>query len=269
MLDDEDYQLTLADRAAGRAEAMRQPREEVDKVQEVDAEGVPCRLYEPAGATGLIVHFHGGGFVFHDVESHDAPVRRLANRTGSRVLSVDYRLAPEHPFPAAVHDGDAVVRWVAGREWDGPIVAHGDSAGGNLAIVAALRNPGAFAGVAATYPFLDPTSSFPSYSETTTWDREDAQWFWSQYAPGADPNDPDLNPLASPDLATLPPTLVITAEQDIVRDEGEAFAQRVGAELVRYDGVPHGFWRQFEDYPESDRAMRRVAAFISGLSHPR
>lgn len=265
MLDDEDYQLTLADRSAGRAEALRQPREDVEKVEDLDADGVPCRLYEPADATGLIVHFHGGGFVFHDVESHDAPVRRLANRTGSRVLSVDYRLAPEHPFPAAVEDGDVVTRWVAARSWSGPVVAHGDSAGGNLAAVAALRNPGVFDGVALVYPFLDPTSSFPSYAETTTWDREDAQWLWNQYAPGVDPHNSDLNPLASSDLGALPPVLVLTAEQDIVRDEGEALAHRVGAELVRYDGVPHGFWRQFEDYPESELAMRRVAAFVANL----
>lgn len=267
MVDDEDYQLTLADRAASAAEAMRQPREDVASVDNIDAGGVPCRLYEPSGAHGLIVHLHGGGFVFHDVESHDAPVRRLANRTASRVLSVDYRLAPEHPFPAAVHDSDVVARWVADYGWDGPVVAHGDSAGGNLAIGVALRNPGVFDGLAVVYPFLDPTSSFPSYSESAAWDRDEAQWYWSQYAPGVDPTDPDLNPLESPDIALLPPTLVITAEKDIVRDEGEAFAERVGAELVRFAGVPHGFWRQFEDYPESDLAMERVAQFVARLSH--
>lgn len=271
MHDEADYQQTLADREAGRLEASLQPREPVAEVHDVDAHGVPARLYVPADPKpGAIVHLHGGGFVFHDVETHDAPVRRLANRTGRQVLSVGYRLAPEHPFPAAVEDADAAVRW-ARETFGGPLFAHGDSAGGNLALVAALRNPGTFTGVVLLYPFIDPTSGFPSYQMETTWDAEEAQWYWQQYAPGVDRAHPDLAPINSEHLGTLPPTLVITAERDIVRDEGEHLAcvlrrHGVSAQAVRYLAVPHSFWRSFEEHPESDLAMRQTGAFLDSVS---
>jgi acetyl esterase len=264
----------LTDREAGRLEASLQPREPVAEVRDLEANGVPCRLYRPDRAAlpraGVIVHLHGGGFVFNDVEVHDAPCRRLANRTGMSVLSVDYRLAPEHPFPAAVEDVDAVVAWLAEQPGTGPLFVHGDSAGGNLALVAALRNPGRFDAVVLLYPFLDPTSRFPSYQMETTWDREEAQWYWQQYAPGADPAHPDLAPLNSEHLGTLPPTLVITAELDIVRDEGEHLAcvlkrHGVAVQATRYLAVPHAFWRRFEEHPESDLAMRQVGGFLAGI----
>lgn len=269
MIDEEDYRQTLADREAGRLEASLQPREPVAEVRDVDANGVPARLYVPADALpGTIVHLHGGGFVFNDVEIHDAPCRRLANRARRRVLSVDYRLAPEHPFPAAVEDVDAVTAWI--RTLPGPRWVHGDSAGGNLALVAALRNPGTYDAVVLLYPFLDPTSRFPSYQLETTWDRDEAQWYWQQYAPGIDLAHPDVAPLHSEHLGTLPRTLVITAELDIVRDEGEHLAcvlrrHGVAVQATRYLGVPHAFWRQFEQHPESDLAMRQVGAFLDSL----
>lgn len=274
MIDDEDYQQTLRDREAARLEASLQPREPVAEVREVDADGVPCRLYRPDRTIwpggGLIVHLHGGGFVFNDVEIHDAPCRRLANRTGMSVLSVDYRLAPEHPFPAAVEDVDTVIGWLARQPHGGRLFVHGDSAGGNLALVAALRNPGTFSAVVLLYPFLDPTSRFPSYQMETTWDRDEARWYWQQYAPGVDHTHPDVAPLNSERLSTLPPTLVITAELDIVRDEGEHLAcvlkrHDVAVQAVRYLGVPHSFWRRFEEHPESDLAMRQVGAFLASL----
>ena len=110
------------------------------------------------------MHVHGGGFVFHDVEVHDRPCRRLANRLGMAVLSVDYRLAPEHRFPAAPDDVDTVLAWLDARRSrlsrGGPTYVHGDSAGGNLALVAALRHPGRFRAVVLHYPFLDPQAGF-------------------------------------------------------------------------------------------------------------
>ena len=132
------YDLAAA-RAANRAEARASEREEVARVEDVDAHGVPARLYTPAAALpGLVVHLHGGGFVFHDVEVHDPLCRRLANRSGLRVLGVDYRCAPEHGFPAAPDDVDAALDWVSTRpELAGPLLLHGDSAGGTLALVAA------------------------------------------------------------------------------------------------------------------------------------
>ncbi|MEZ5093807.1 alpha/beta hydrolase [Nocardioides sp.] len=266
------------DIAASRSEARRlaaaTPGPELDGVRDLDAGGVPCRLYRPAGALpGVIVHLHGGGFVFHDVEVHDAPCRRLADAAGIAVLSVDYRLAPEHRFPAAVEDVDAVVAWLdehaAEAALDGPAYLHGDSAGGNLALGAALRHPGRFRALGLIYPFLDPTCSFPSYAEPEHGGFEPAAaaWYWQQYAgrPG-DLEDPDLAPLLSTEIGSLPPTMVVTAEHDPLRDEGEELARRAaeaGVEVVasRQLGQVHGFWRS-PDLDAAEPVLRQVAAFL-------
>ena len=274
--DDADYQQTLADREETRLEAATFPKEDVDRVEDVDAGGVPARLYVPAGADlaeQVIVHLHGGGFVLNDVEVHDAPCRRLANRVGRAVLSVDYRLAPEHPFPAAVQDTDRALAWALERS--ARVIAHGDSAGGNLALVGALRNPGRVAALVLIYPFLDPDGSFPSYAATGgTWDRDEAQWYWQQYVDLAgDPSllhHPDVAPLRSSELGTLPPTLVMTAEHDIARDEGEHLLARLQQEGVaalgtRHLGVPHGFWRRPEFAAANGLAMRQTGAFLDAL----
>ena len=261
-----------ASRAAAREVAAAEPREPVDEVVDVDADGVPCRLYRTDGADGLVVHLHGGGFVFHDVDVHDAAARRLANRAGMAVLSVDYRRPPEHRFPAAPDDVDTALRWLA-REGaalglDVPTYVHGDSAGGNLALVAALRNPGRFAAVALLYPFLDPTAGFESYRTVPDgFDAREAAWYWQQYADPADLRSPDLAPLLSDRLGTLPPTLVVTAEHDPLRDEGEELVRRLaeeGVEVVgtRYLGQVHGFWRHPGGFDAAEPAMRQVAAFL-------
>jgi acetyl esterase len=258
-----------ASRAQARAAAAAEPREEVAEVRDVDAGGVPCRLYTPAAPVpGLVVHLHGGGFVFHDVDVHDAGARRLANRTGMRVLSVDYRRPPEHPFPAAPDDVSTAVTWLAEHHL-GPFFVHGDSAGGNLALVAALRHPGRFAAVVLVYPFLDPTASFDSYRTAADgFDPREAAWYWRQYAASpADLTDPDLAPLLSARLATLPPTLVVTAEHDPLRDEGEELAARLAAAGVevtatRYLGQVHGFWRHVGAFPAAEPLLRQVAGFV-------
>lgn len=269
-------------RRAAREEASSAPREDVAEVVDLDADGVPCRLYRPVGARpGLVVHLHGGGFVFHDVEVHDAAARRLANRCRVAVLSVDYRRPPEHRFPAAPEDVDGVLRWVArtgaAHGLTGPLVLHGDSAGGNLALVAALRNPGMAAGVVLLYPFLDPTASFDSWSSAAdSFDPRAGAWYWQQYA--ASPDDlasPDLAPLG-PDLAGqdrlagLPPTLVVTAGEDPLRDEGEHLAQllaEAGVEVTatRYLGQLHGFWRHPDVFDPAEPLTRQVAGFVQLL----
>lgn len=261
-------------REAARAEAAREARVEVAEVREVDADGVPCRLYVPEGARpGVVVHVHGGGFVFNDVEVHDAACRRFADIAGLRVLSIDYRRPPEHRFPAAPDDVDTVLRWLAAdAELGGqPAYVHGDSAGGNLALVAALRNPGRFAAVVLIYPFLDPHQAFASYETAADgFDPAEARWYWEQYAATeAHLTDPDLAPLLSDRLGTLPPTLVVTAEHDPLRDEGEELARRLAEEGVdvfasRVLGQVHGFWRRMSDFPAAEQLMRQVAAFLAG-----
>jgi len=262
-----------AQREAAQRGAGNEPKEEVARVDEIDADGVPARLYTPVGARdGLIVHLHGGGFVFNSVEVHDAVCRRFANRSGLSVLSVDYRLPPEHRFPAAVEDVDTVVRWVERGARPGPTYVHGDSAGGNLALVAALRNPGIFDAVVLIYPFLDPAQGFASYDTAAEgFDREEAAWYWQQYAATpADLTDPDLAPLLSDRLHTLPPTLVVTAEHDPLRDEGEELARRLDAAGVevtatRYLGQTHGFWRH-DAFTSADRLVRQVSGFLASYA---
>ncbi len=263
-----------ASREAARAEARAEPREDVASVVDLDAAGVAVRLYEPSGAAaGVVVHLHGGGFVFHDVDVHDAAARRLANRTGRRVLSVDYRRPPEHRFPAAPDDASTVLAWLASDAPDalrqGPLVLHGDSAGANLALVAALRHPGRAAAVALVYPFLDPTAGFESYRTAADgFDPRDAAWYWEQYAAGPDDlTDPDLAPLLSDRLGTLPPTLVVTAEHDPLRDEGEHLAHLLAEEGVpvtaaRYLGQVHGFWRHPTVFPAAEALLAQTAGFL-------
>lgn len=259
-----------AHREEVRLANLGQPREEVASVADLDADGVRCRLYTPADALpGLVVHAHGGGFVLNDIDVHDGISRRFANRVRRPVLSVDYRRPPEARFPAAPDDLDTVVGWLRREGPPGPYAAHGDSAGANLALVAALRNPGFFAVVALVYPFLDPRGAFPSWrqAEETGFDPTEAHWYWEQYARGeADFDDPDLAPLLSDRLHTLPPTFVATAEHDPLRDEGEELARLLaegGVETVgiRCLGQVHGFWRH-DQFTASEPLVRQVAGYL-------
>jgi acetyl esterase len=268
---DPSFDIT-GSRAADRAAAAAAVREPVAEVVDLEADGVPCRLYRPDDSEGLVVHLHGGGFVFHDLDTHDAAARRLANRAGAAVLSVGYRLAPEHRFPAARDDVDTVLGWLSreapGLGLGGPAYVHGDSAGANLALVAALRHPGRFAAVVLIYPFLDPTAAFESYRTAADgFDAAEAAWYWQQYAEPGDLADPDVAPLLSDRLGTLPPTLVVTAEHDPLRDEGEELVRRLaesGVEVVgtRFLGQVHGFWRQPELFDAAEPLTRQVAGFL-------
>lgn len=260
-----------ASREAARASAALAPREAVAEVGDLMANAVPVRRYRPEGwstGDGVVVHLHGGGFVFHDVDVHDAAARRLANRSGMVVLSVDYRRPPEHPFPAAPDDASAVITWIKDQpDLDGPTFVHGDSAGGNLALVTALRHPGVFRGLVLVYPFLDPSMASASYrtEENAALNRQEAAWYWQQY--GGDPNDPDLAPLLSSGLHELPPTLILSAECDVLRDEAESLAARLdelGVEVVasRYLGMVHGFWRAYDSIDAAEMAYAQVGVWL-------
>lgn len=184
------------------------------------------------------------------------------------MLSIGYRKPPEHRFPAAIEDLDAVLGWLAGQGLPGPWAIHGDSAGANLALVGALRNPGAFAAVVLIYPFLDPTASFDSYAlgAASGFGTAEARWYWEQYADESLWQHPDVAPLNSTVLASLPPTFVATAEFDPLRDEGEELARRVveaGVHTVaiRCLGQNHGFWRH-PQFAASEPLLRQGAAWI-------
>lgn len=268
-----------AQRRNALAESAAEPKEPVGHVEDVDADGVRCRLYLPEldtpRQTGCLVFLHGGGFVFGDIDTHDGQARRLANRTGLAVLAVDYRRPPEHRFPAAPDDVDTAASWLvvhaASRGIDPTrLVVLGDSAGGNLALVAALRNPNLFAAVVLVYPFLDPDAAAPTYateSRASLSVRESA-WYWQQYA--ARPDDlrhPHLAPLRSDRLGTLPPTLVQAAEHDVLLGEDLELARRIAAaggtvRTTTYTGMVHGFWRHPRLFDPSEEALAEAAAFL-------
>jgi acetyl esterase len=220
--------------------------------------GVPVRVYRPEPGDHplpVVLYFHGGGWVFGSVERSDTLARDLAARTGAVVVSVDYRLAPEHPFPAAADDAWTVLQDVADRPGfytsTDAIAVFGDSAGGNLAAVAAWRARDAGLSLAhqvLIYPVTDVAMDTPSYHAYATGfglRAADMAWFTRQY--GGPPDDPRLAPLRLPDMTGLCPATVLVAECDPLRDEGERYAARLSAagvptELRRYEGAIHGFF---------------------------
>ncbi|MCK2219269.1 alpha/beta hydrolase [Actinomadura sp. ATCC 31491] len=228
-------------------------------VRDEVAEEVPIRIYraDPGDALlPVVVYFHDGGFVRGSVKRSDAMGRFLAVRTGAVVVSAGYRLAPEHPFPAAADDAWTVVRDIFARpafyQSNGSVAVAGEGAGGNLAAVAAwqARDAGLrLAHQALACPVLDAAMELPShrdYAKGYALPAAELAWLLDTYAPGADPADPRLSPLRLPDAAGLPPATVVTAEYDVVRDEGEAYARRleeagVPVECRRWDGALHGF----------------------------
>lgn len=245
--------------------ALDQP-EEVTRVDDRIVPGadndVPVRVYTPADAVGgdapLLIWLHGGGWVIGDLDTTDATARALANRSGAVVVSVDYRLAPEHTAPAALEDALAALTWsVENAELLGvnaaKVAVGGDSAGGNLAAALCLRVRDEFGPdidfQLLVYPVVDCTLSHPSIEENAEgyFLTKDAMvWFTGHYLGGLDPKDPSVSPLYANTLAGLPPALVITAEFDPLRDEGEAYAAAlrdagVAVEAVRYEGQIHGF----------------------------
>jgi acetyl esterase len=225
------------------------------------AGSLPARLYVPAEAagseSGLTVYYHGGGWVVGDLDTHDSVCRALARSSGARVLSVDYRLAPEHPFPAGVEDAlasfrDAVARGAELGVDPRRVALAGDSAGGHLAAVTARMAAGdplppAFQ--LLIYPATDLVEVSRSRLEFATGfllTKENMDWYEENFAGAHDRRDPRVSPLLAEDLSGLAPTMVVTAGFDPLRDEGEAYARRLQAAgvptmLRRHPGYVHGF----------------------------
>jgi acetyl esterase len=248
--------------------------------------GVPVRIYTPVDAAsyGVLVYFHGGAFFLGSLDTHDHVARSLAKETGLKVVSVGYRLAPEAAFPAGLEDCYAVVRWVAENSerlgWDGQTLAlAGDSSGGNfVAAVAAMAHDEGFDRITHQvlfYPSLDLDFDVDRYASL----RENAvgngletaglKSFNSFYLDsGADAADPLVSPIKRGDLSGLPSALIITAEFDPLRDEGELYGQRlredgVNTTVSRYAGANHGFVQNFSWIPDYYRAFEETAEFLN------
>ena len=240
----------------------------IGKTSHVEAQGpggpIPLRLYTPVAAGGdalpAIVFFHGGGFVIGDLDCYDALCRTLANDSGCKIVSVDYRLAPEHPFPAAVEDAYAALKWV---EKNGPslgidpnrLAVAGDSAGGNLAAVSCLtakeKGGPRVAFQLLIYPVTSlhhDSDSAKAFGQGYMLNQPTIDWFYGHYVPGnADRDDPRLSPVNAKDVAGLPPAYVVTAGFDPLRDEGRAYAEKLKAAGVAvthmdYPTMIHGFF---------------------------
>ncbi|MFG2644235.1 alpha/beta hydrolase [Streptomyces sp. NPDC048370] len=290
-------------RAAARAGVR-----EVPPSRETTADGVRVRLYAPASSsapnaapnaapgpasgpasssasspcpaptpTPVIVFAHGGGWVLCDLDTHDGLCRELAGRTGASVVSVDYRRAPEHRFPAAEDDVYAVLEWAASEYPGSPLLVAGDSSGGNLAAAAALRARDAggppVAGQLLFHPALDhrlDTPSAEAYAEGFFHTAAHMRWYWEQYVgPSGDPVA--ASPGLAADLTGLPPTLVVLADCDLLRDEGLAYARRLSSAGVRthvqlHTGVFHGFLGARGVLPEADAALAGAAAWVTTVS---
>jgi acetyl esterase len=276
------HRLPIAQARAAHAretETLSGPGPQVAEVRDTEVPGpagpIRVRSFRPAGdgPFPLVAYVHGGGWVVGTLESFDPLCRALANASGALVASVDYRLAPEHPFPAAAEDVRAAVRWLAANAHElgadpARLAIAGDSAGGNLAAVTARRlrdeaGP-ALRMQALIYPVCDSSLNTPSYRENGAGfglTAESMKRYWELYLDGADGRHPDASPLQARDLAGLPPAYVLTVLRDVLRDEGEAYARALEAAgvpvtLRRYDGAVHGFIRWLA---KAELARRAVA----------
>jgi acetyl esterase len=282
------YTQTLAEARAADLASIQAAGGEVENVHHVEGittdDGRPLRVYRPdlTGPLPTLIYFFGGGWTLGSIETADGISRKLANAVPCQVITVGYRLAPEHPFPAAVNDCHSAAQWIAANadklQVDpARLVVGGDSAGGNLAAATTLLardNGPALAGQLLVYPntlYGSDTISMRAGDDPHLFNKTSVHWYWNHYL--TDPAD-GRNPLASPLLAEshadLPPALVITAEYDPLRDEGEYYAEKLHAAgvpttLSRYDGMVHGFFAMSGAFDGGKKAMAEAAEWLNGI----
>ena len=282
-------ELTVAAAREGLKGLLPPSDEAVGAIDEFDIPGgdgqpVRARAYTPRdareGPLPLLVWLHGGGWVAGDLDHHDATCRALANASGCKIVAIDYRLAPEHKFPAGLQDCHAAIRWLAAHGGDlgidpRRIAIAGDSAGGNLAAAVTLmardRGGPSLAFQLLVYPVTHhafDTPSYRQYGDGYLLTAEGMRWHWNHYLPDAAAGlDPLASPLLAPDLRGLPPALVIVAECDPLRDESEAYARRLAAagvpvECKRYDGMLHAFFTLGQVFDDGRAAVAHAGEAV-------
>ena len=251
--------------------------EEVATVHDEPVGEACVRVYEPLEPRGgVLVWIHGGGWIMGNLSSYDPLCRALCNRSGATVVSVDYRLSPETPFPGALEDCEAALRWAASEWPDEPLAVGGDSAGGNIAAVVARRARDAGSPELAfqllVYPVTDAacaTGSMMEFGDDDAFGLSKAsmQACWSVYAPGSSARSPDASPLRAADVSGLPPALFVLAELDALTDEGLDYAERlreagVDVEVSTWPGMIHGFLRWRAAVDAAHTALDEAAAAL-------
>lgn len=259
-------------RAASRAQALAGERIGLDHVADVDADGVPCRLYRPRQGAPVALYVHGGGWVLHDLETHDAFCRHLAHVTGWALLAVDYRRAPEHPFPAPLDDVQTAASWLRAHAREHRVDASflpaiGDSSGANLIAGLSVRDPSALDSQVLIYPPVDRRAALPDDVANAALDGPGMEWFWEVYAPGELGDHPEVSVVGATNLAEHPPTYVLTNEHDVLRDQAEAYAAQLaeaGVEVLAHRalGMVHSFWRQPATFDASRSTVILVGALL-------
>jgi acetyl esterase len=277
--------LTPAEARAGSVAAFAAqfgPVDDVCATEDRDADGVPVRIYRPVATdepSPALLYFHGGGWVTGNLDTHDGISRAFARRTPCVVIAVDYRVAPENPYPAAVDDAWTATAWAAANAVElgldpDRIAVSGDSAGGTLAAVVARRARDAGLPLVAQlliYPVTDHRFDSPSYSLFESGyglTRDGMRWYWDNYlGDREDGDDPDISPARAAYLGGLAPAIVVTAEFDVLRDEGESYAEQLAAaavvtQRVRYDGLVHGFLRMAGVVDRVQQALTEISALL-------
>jgi acetyl esterase len=244
----------------------------LDHVSDLDADGVACRLYRPRQGAPVALYVHGGGWVLHDLETHDAFCRYLAHTTGWALLAVDYRRAPEHPYPAPLDDVETAARWLRAHDREHRVDASflpgiGDSSGGNLVAGLAVRDPEAIDFQVLLYPPVDRRADLVGPDDNPALERASMDWFWDAYAPGDLADLPDVSVVNASNLADHPPVFLLTNEHDLLRDQAEAYAAQLaeaGVEVaaVRALGMVHAFWRQPALFDMSRSTVTIVGALL-------
>ena len=288
------HQLTLED-ARALAVPVPGPHAPVANVADRTIAGlesdIPVRIYTPREVDRsrpqddcpALVYFHGGGWVIGTLDAYDGLCRALAQASGCVVVSVDYRLAPEHKYPAAVDDAYAVTKWVAENAQKlavepSRIAVGGDSAGGNLAAAVCLmakdRGGPRVAYQVLIYPITDCSFDTPSYRQNGDGyflTKPTMEWFWQQYlSDESDGRQPYASPLQAPDLSGMPPAFVLTAEYDPLHDEGEAYARRlqeadVPVTLSRCEGMIHGFVRRTDVFDRAKASVEEIGRALRSV----